>query len=226
MHPPHATPSAYFFLVFALFGLPCCAADVGSEPTALPECPTPNEAFVEGCEPAVPACEAGLAPVSASSFRGAFGSVQEDGECQSDWPAPYLAACTEPLPAGVPDMRGLWADAGHVERVEQCGDLVIIVGDNYTHGGYATGEVADGVQDYRADGTCSQPIEVALTFEGSVLQFHNNGVLVVTRTLEVADDGEDELVWRFGPAQAEVARMRRYCSLADVPETAVSGLPE
>lgn len=186
-------------------------------------CPTPNPAFDAGCEPVVAACQPAEAARDAASYRGTFGSLAADGTCQSDWPAPWLADCTEPLPPGVPDLRGLWADAGHVERVEQCGNLVIIVGDNYTHGGFATGEVSDGVQDFRADGTCETPIAIALSYEGNTLQFRQGDLVVVTRTLEVASDGEDELVWVF--AGAERARMRRYCSLDDIPPTAVSGLP-
>jgi len=187
-----------------------------------PVCPTPNAAFSDGCEPVVAACGQ-PAGRDAASYRGTFGSLNADGQCQSEWPAAWLADCTEPLPPGVPDLRGLWADEGHVERIEQCGNLVIIVGDNYTHGGYATGEVADGVDDFAADGTCTRRIEVALAYEGNALQFRVGSVVVVTRTLEVAADGEDELVWVFG--SDERARMRRYCRLADVPPTAVSGLP-
>ena len=188
-------------------------------------CPTPNPAFLAGCEPVLPNCDATTTGVMAESFRGTFGSVGADGSCQSEWPDLWLANCTEPLPPGVPDLRGLWADEGHVERVEQCGNLVIIVGDNYTHGGYATGLVEDGVNDVRADGTCEQPIQVALRFVDNALQFVVFDNIVVTRTLEPAADGADELVWRFGPGLSEVARMRRYCSLADIPPTAVSGLP-
>ena len=69
------------------------------------------------------------------------------------------------------------------------------------------------------------PIEVALRYEGGALLFEQGGLTVVTRTLEVAADGAEELVWRFGPVLAEVARMRRYCQLEDVPATASSGLP-
>lgn len=187
------------------------------------ECPTSNTAFEEGCEPVVPACRPPDQARDAASYRGTFGSLSAAGDCQSAWPAPWLADCTEPLPPGVPDLRGLWADAGHVERVEQCGDLVIIVGENYTHGGYATGDVADGVHDFVAEGTCSVPNQVALSYTGNTLQFRVGDVVAVTRTLEVASDGVDELVWVF--AGAERARMRRFCSLADVPPTAVSGLP-
>ena len=189
------------------------------------ECPTPNDSFTAGCEPLIPVCETALPRVSADSYKGSFGSLLANGECQSEWPAPYLSDCTEPLPEGVPDLRGLWADNGHVERVEQCGNLVIIVGENYTHGGYATGDVADGVNDYRGDGTCSQTIEIALSYEGNALLFKKGSLTVVTRTLEVAADGEDELVWRFGPGLTELARMRRHCQLTDVPATASSGLP-
>ncbi|MCP4870689.1 MAG: hypothetical protein GY898_18465, partial [Proteobacteria bacterium] len=195
-----------------------CATPTEPEPE---QCPTANESFESGCEPAVPACAPDLDARSAASYRGTFGSLDEAGACQSDWPEPYLAACTEPLPEGVPDLRGLWADEGHVERVEQCGDLVIIVGDHYTHGGYATGVVDDGVNDFAADGTCSTPISVALVYEGDELQFRLGGDSpIVTRRLEVAEDGEDELVWRFGPGLPERARMRRHCGLGDVPATA------
>lgn len=198
-------------------GLVACAAP--SEEV----CATPNPSFEESCEPVVPACRPADEARDAESYRGTFGSLSTEGKCQSEWPAPWLADCTEPLPPGVPDLRGLWADAGHVERVEQCGNLVIIVGENYTHGGYATGVEADGVNDFVANDTCSVPNRVALSYEGNTLQFRMGDLVVVTRTLAVADDGEDELVWVF--AGAERARMRRYCGLDDIPPTAVSGLP-
>ena len=90
------------------------------------QCPSSNADLVADCEPTVPACEMGLEPRSAESYRGTFGSLSADGSCQSQWPEPILAACTEPLPEGVPDLRGLWADAGHVERIEQCGERVVV----------------------------------------------------------------------------------------------------
>ena len=64
------------------------------------QCPTSNDAFTPGCEPSVPACVSGAASMPAESYRGTFGSLQPDGSCQSDWPVPYLADCTEPLPEG------------------------------------------------------------------------------------------------------------------------------
>jgi hypothetical protein len=123
-------------------------------------------------------------------------------------------------------MRGLWSSPGHSERVEQCGDLVIISGSNYIHGGYATGRVGDGVNDFRAGSDCTVPIAVALTFEGNELQFNTAGLTPVIRRLEVAEDGVDELVWNVDPGLfsgsgnstglVEIARMRRVCSRSDL----------
>ena len=45
-------------------------------------------------------------------------------------PMPVLAECTEPLTEGVIDMRGLWLGVsgrvGHLERIEQCGNRVVV----------------------------------------------------------------------------------------------------
>ena len=56
----------------------------------------------------------------------------------SHFPLPILAECTEPLPAGTDDIRGLWrAVSGgpqHVERVEQCGSRTVITAAGIIHG--------------------------------------------------------------------------------------------
>ena len=55
----------------------------------------------------------------------------------SHFPLPILAECTEPLPAGTDDIRGLWrAVSGrlqHVERVEQCGSRTVITTAGIIH---------------------------------------------------------------------------------------------
>lgn len=178
--------------------------------------PNQNKAFMKGCEPQLPTCDAPKR--LAESYRGTFGSKPEDGSCQTEWPAPILSECTEPLPVGVPDLRGLWTDSKHSERVEQCGNLVIIVGKNFVHGGYATGLVKDGVDDYNAVSNCKIPIKVALSYKENALHFINNGKLVITRTVEKTKDGVEELVWRshLGGSPTELARMRRVCKLSDI----------
>jgi hypothetical protein len=64
-------------------------------------------------------------------------------------PAPILADCTDEVVGGAPDMRGTWRTvsvewaggsapdpdriAGHVERIEQCGNRVCITADGIIH---------------------------------------------------------------------------------------------
>ncbi len=186
--------------------------------------PTPNDAFIANCEPVLPGPDE--PERLAESFRGTFGSLSPDGICQSTWQDPVLSACTEPLADGIPDLRGLWSSQNHSERVEQCGNLVIISGSNYIHGGYATGRIGDGVNDFRAGSRCSTPIAVALIYEGNELQFNTAGLTPVIRRLEVAEDGVDELVWNVdiglfsgsgnSTGLVELARMRRVCNLSDL----------
>jgi hypothetical protein len=134
------------------------------------------------------------------------------------FPPPVLAGCTEPLPAGVPDLRGTWRVvavewklgdppeplpvADHVERIEQCGDRVCITADGIIHDMRADGTEEHGVNDVTAVG--GHPISVVCTFEDGVHTLRPVGMpdVEVTRRL----DG-DELVWAYGPLF--VARLTR-----------------
>ena len=54
------------------------------------------------------------------------------------FPLPILADCTEPLAEGADDIRGLWMGVegghiGHVERVEQCGERVVVTASGIIH---------------------------------------------------------------------------------------------
>src|SRR3954464_6519894 len=99
-----------------------------------------------------------------------------------DMPPPILAGCTEPLVDGAPDLRGLWRVvaiewrngsapdpdpmAGHVERIEQCGDRVCITAGGVIHDMRADGTAERGVNDVAAAG--GRPISVVCTFENGV----------------------------------------------------------
>jgi hypothetical protein len=125
-------------------------------------------------------------------------------------PPPVLAGCTEPLADGVADLRGTWRlrsiewasgsapepdpMAGHVERIEQCGDRVCITAGGVVHDMRADGTAEHGVNDVAASG--GQPISVVCTFEDGVHVLRPVGMpgVEVTRRL----DG-DELVWTYGP---------------------------
>ena len=135
-----------------------------------------------------------------------------------EMPPPVLAACTEPLVEGAPDMRGLWRAvsvewkhgaepdpdpmADHVQRIEQCGDRVCITAAGIVHDMRADGTVEHGVDDVAAaDG--AQPISVVCTFEDGVHVLRPVGLdgVTVTRRLE-----GDELVWDY---PLFTARLRR-----------------
>ena len=54
------------------------------------------------------------------------------------FPKPILQGCTEPLTEGAQDIRGLWKSIdprmpNHVERVEQCGDRVVVTAHGLIH---------------------------------------------------------------------------------------------
>jgi hypothetical protein len=125
-------------------------------------------------------------------------------------PPPVLAGCTEPLADGAPDMRGLWRVvevtwkqgdgpepnpvADHTERIEQCGDRVVVTSSGVVHDMRADGTVEHGVHDVAAAG--GNEITVVCTFEDSVHVLRPVGLpgIEVTRRL----DG-DHLVWDYGP---------------------------
>ncbi len=54
------------------------------------------------------------------------------------FPRPVLQGCTESLPKGAQDIRGLWQSIDsklpkHVERIEQCGDRVVVTAQGVIH---------------------------------------------------------------------------------------------
>ena len=56
----------------------------------------------------------------------------------TQFPQPILNGCTEPLPEGAQDIRGLWQSVdpklpNHVERIEQCGDRVVVTALGLIH---------------------------------------------------------------------------------------------
>lgn len=134
-------------------------------------------------------------------------------------PPPILAACTEPLVPAAPDLRGLWRTEDlivsgapapsshplwqHVERIEQCGDRVVVTSTGVIHDMRADGTVENGVHDVSA--IDFRPIDVVATFEDGVLVLRPIGVpgVEVTRRR----DGE-ALVWVYGPfAQVRMKRI-------------------
>jgi hypothetical protein len=133
-------------------------------------------------------------------------------------PPPILAGCTEPLCAGAPDLRGTWrahdvtvdgepapADhplRRHVERIEQCGNRVVVVAAGVVHDMRADGVPEHGVDDVAA--ASSARIRVTATFADGALVLRPRGMPGTEVTRRIVDG---ELVWRYGPSL--VVRSRR-----------------
>jgi len=123
----------------------------------------------------------------------------------TEWPLPVLAACREPLTDGAPDLRGLWLDetSGHLERVEQCGDRVVVTAAGVIHDMRADGTLRNGVNDVNP--ACMR-IRNRTRYRDGVLEMDGYGIpwFRVKRWME-----GDELRWTH--PQAGNHRMRRIC---------------
>ncbi len=135
----------------------------------------------------------------------------------TEMPAPFLEACTEPIVAGAPDMRGTWVVVsveaegsevpghralGSVQRVEQAGDRVLITAGGVVHDMRCDGTEEHGVNDV-AEFDKVTPIRVVATFEDGVHVLRPVGIPIeVTRRL----DG-DQLVWTYVGFTARLDRV-------------------
>lgn len=130
------------------------------------------------------------------------------GGWHGDMPPPVLAGCDEPLVVGAPDIRGLWEVfevevGGEViedhpvlrqrQRVEQCGDRLVVTAGGIIHDMRCDGTKEHGVNDV-AQIDYSTPIVVVASYENGVHVLRPIDMpLTVTRRL----DG-DVLVWNYG----------------------------
>jgi hypothetical protein len=132
-------------------------------------------------------------------------------------PPPILATCDEPLVAGAPDLRGLWevvsvdiggvsttdhAAVGSRQRIEQCGDRMVVTGGGVIHDMRCDGTVEHGVHDVlQTDFTT--PITVVATYEDGVHVLRPQGVPVeVTRRLE-----DNQMVWDYVGFRGRLVRV-------------------
>jgi len=134
------------------------------------------------------------------------------------FPPPILARCTESLVAAAPDLRGTWKVVAldrngqpapssdpvyaHVERVEQCGNRVVITGGGVIHDMRCDGTAEHGVNDVSA--TNGQPIQVVCTFENRVHVLRPVGIsgVEITRALN-----GDVMVWHYLGFVADLMRI-------------------
>ncbi len=119
-----------------------------------------------------PTCSADDIPV-AHTPPGGYGETM---------PPPVLADCDEPLVVGAPDLRGTWRVAsvtqagaevaehparGLVQRIEQCGDRLVVTGGGIIHDMRCDGTEERGVHDV-FEGDFTTPITVVASYEAGV----------------------------------------------------------
>jgi len=140
------------------------------------------------------------------------------GRYERELPASILRD-DEVLADGVPDLRGTWKVAellvngvaapadhhlwAHLERIEQSGNRVIVVGGGVIHDfASCDGTLENGLHDVMAI-DFSTPLQVAATFEDGVLVMRPHGMPVEVRRWR---EGE-QLVWEY--SIAFTARLNR-----------------
>jgi len=132
------------------------------------------------------------------------------------FPQPILRDCTEPLSHGAADLRGLWQQAeggriGHVERIEQCGNRVVVTSSGVVHDLTTDGKLSgasDDVSPLRL-GPFNFCIRTSATTEwkNGKLEFYAlGGPKVVSRYMQ-----GDELLWDY--PSFGTTRMKRICKL-------------
>ncbi len=151
-----------------------------------------------------------LPPLDGSGRRADEIPVAYTPGCSWDtFPMPVLRDCGEPLPAEAADLRGLWLAysgvEGHIERIEQCGDRIVVTSGGIIHDIRTDGTLAHGANDVSAG--C---IRIRAAGEWVDESFHlrpfGGPLALVKRRLE-----GDELVWDY-PVIGTV-RMRRICQV-------------
>jgi len=136
------------------------------------------------------------------------------------FPLPILAGCTEPLPDGAGDFRGLWkikggspGRAGHFERIEQCGNRFVVTAAGVVHDMTTDGRLAGASNDVRPArlGPLDLCIRTSATTEwvDGRLEFFAMGLVhVVTRYMQ---DGD----FKWDYPGIGTTTMERICKLPD-----------
>jgi hypothetical protein len=123
------------------------------------------------------------------------------------WPDPVLDACTEPLAAGAPDLAGRWKvvavevdgapDPDHralgaVQRIEQCGDRLVVTAAGIIHDMRCDGTEERGVHDVAEMDKVTE-ITVVASYEDGAHVLRPVGLPIEVKRWR---DGDD-LMWQY-----------------------------
>ncbi len=132
-------------------------------------------------------------------------------------PGPFLSGCAEPIVSGAPDLRGLWrvvsisaggvddpthGAIGREQRIEQCGDRLIVTAAGIVHDMRCDGTVERGVHDV-AEFDKTTPITVVATYENGVHVLRPVGLPIEVRRWREGD----QMVWDYVGFTARLDRV-------------------
>lgn len=135
----------------------------------------------------------------------------------NDLPPPVLSGCSDALVAGAPDLRGTWrvvevligdrvdphhAVCGHVQRIEQAADRVVVTGGGVVHDMRCDGTAEHGVRDV-AEFDKQTEIVVVATYEDGDHVLRPVGLPIEVRRRR---DGA-HLVWEYVGFTARLERI-------------------
>ena len=133
------------------------------------------------------------------------------------FPAPVLAACTEPLDQQAPDLRGIWQVIevevngandphhpviGHLQRIEQCGDRLVVTAAGVVHDMRCDGTEVNGVHDVAEFDKTTQ-IAVVASYENGVHVLRPVGFEIEVTRRRAGDD----MVWQYIGFTARLTRL-------------------
>jgi hypothetical protein len=133
------------------------------------------------------------------------------------WPPPVLASCDDPIVDGAPDLCGMWRTIevivdgrprpghpglGHVQRVEQAGDRVVVTAAGVIHDMRCDGTAERGVHDV-AEFDKTTEINVVATYESDVHVLRPAGMPIEVKRWR---DGE-HMVWQYLGYTARLERL-------------------
>ena len=136
-------------------------------------------------------------------------------------PPPILTGSTEPVAPGAPDLRGLWQAVHveqdgavltnhrlnrHIERVEQCGNRVVITSEGIIHDMRADGTLENGVHDV-GGANFDLEIHVAAVFAEGRLDLHPLGVQPGRAPFVTREIIDGQMIWNYGPYRVTMRRI-------------------
>ncbi len=137
-----------------------------------------------------------------------------EGGWRAEMPPPILAGCEEPPSPEAPDLRGVWKAVAverdgkplsdhrlnrHEERVEQCGNRIVVTSEGVIHDMRADGTLENGVNDVAGPPTFGQQIRVAAVFRNGRLELHPLGVSPDRAPLVTREIVDGQMIWHYGP---------------------------